>query len=44
MPVENVQKPVSVFLMTFLMKSISLGKEKYGMPEKESGVYTNFIE
>ncbi len=29
--------------MSFLMKSISLGKEKYGMPEKEAGVYTNFI-
>lgn len=29
--------------MSFLMKSIALGKEKYGMPEKEPGVYTNFI-
>ncbi len=29
--------------MSFLMKSISLGKEKYGMPEKEPGVSTNFI-
>lgn len=29
--------------MTFLMKSIALGKEKYGLPEKEAGVYTNFI-
>ena len=29
--------------MTFLMKSIALGKEKYGMPEKESTVFTNFI-
>ncbi len=29
--------------MTFLMKSIALGKEQYGMPEKEPGVATNFI-
>ena len=29
--------------MAFLMKSISLGKEKYGLPEKEKHVYTNFI-
>lgn len=29
--------------MTFLMKSIALGKEKYGLPEKEPGVWTNFI-
>jgi len=29
--------------MTFLMKSIALGKEKYGLPEKEPRVYTNFI-
>ena len=29
--------------MSFLMKSIALGKEKYGLPEKEQGVYTNFI-
>lgn len=29
--------------MTFLMKSIALGKEKYGLPEKEKGVFTNFI-
>lgn len=29
--------------MTFLMKSIALGKEKYGLPEKEVGTYTNFI-
>lgn len=27
----------------FLMKSIKLGKEKYGLPEKESRVVTNFI-
>lgn len=27
----------------FLMKSISLGKEKVGLPEKESRVRTNFI-
>ena len=29
--------------MTFLMKSIALGKEKYGMPEKEQKPFTNFI-
>jgi hypothetical protein len=27
----------------FLMKSISLGKEKNGLPEKENRVRTNFI-
>ncbi|MBE6014873.1 MAG: flavodoxin family protein [Lachnospiraceae bacterium] len=29
--------------MTFLMKSIALGKEKYGLPEKEAMTPTNFI-
>lgn len=29
--------------MAFLMKSIALGKEKYGLPEKEPFVRTNFI-
>lgn len=29
--------------MVFLMKSIALGKEKYGLPEREPSVYTNFI-
>lgn len=29
--------------MTFLMKSIALGKEKYGLPEKEKLQRTNFI-
>ena len=29
--------------MLFLMRSIALGKEKYGLPEKEKGVWTNFI-
>ena len=29
--------------MTFLMKSIALGKEKYGLPEKEVHAWTNFI-
>ena len=29
--------------MTFLMKSIALGKEKYGLPEREEFVRTNFI-
>lgn len=29
--------------MTFLMKSIALGKEAYGLPEKEAKTATNFI-
>ena len=29
--------------MSFLMKSIALGKEKYGLPEKEPACHTNFI-
>jgi multimeric flavodoxin WrbA len=29
--------------MSFLMKSITLGKERYGLPEKETPVATNFI-
>lgn len=29
--------------MSFLMKSIALGKEKYGFPEKEDPIATNFI-
>ena len=29
--------------MSFLMKSIALGKEKYGIPEKEPWVATHFI-
>ena len=29
--------------MAFLMKSIALGREKYGLPEKESRQVTNFI-
>ena len=29
--------------MTFLMKSIQRGKEKYGLPERETGEMTNFI-
>lgn len=29
--------------MTFLMKSIALGKETYGLPEQEARVSTNFI-
>ncbi len=29
--------------MSFLMKSIALGKEKYGLPEKEAPVFTNFV-
>ena len=29
--------------MSFLMKSIALGKEKYGLPETEPHAWTNFI-
>jgi multimeric flavodoxin WrbA len=29
--------------MTFLMKSIELGKEKFGLPEKEDRAWTHFI-
>ena len=30
--------------MAFLIKSIALGKEKFGMPNKEPKVRTNFIK
>ena len=30
--------------MTFLIKSIALGKEKYGLPEREPQILTNFID
>ena len=29
--------------MSFLMKSIALGKEAYGLPKKEAHQWTNFI-
>lgn len=29
--------------MSFLMKSIALGKEKYGLPEKEEHLWTHFV-
>lgn len=29
--------------MVFLMRSIQLGKEKHGLPEKEPFTLTNFI-
>ena len=29
--------------MTFLMRSIALGKEQYGLPQREKGIATNFI-
>ena len=29
--------------MSFIIKSIALGKEKYGLPEKEDSVVTNFV-
>ena len=30
--------------MAFLIKSITLGKERYGLPEKETRVFTHFIK
>lgn len=30
--------------ISFLIKAIQLGKEKYGLPNKEEHVYTNFID
>lgn len=27
----------------FLLKSIQIGKEKFGLPEKEEHLFTNFI-
>ena len=29
--------------MTFLLRSIALGKERYGLPEKEDRVWTHFV-
>ena len=29
--------------MAFLMKSIALGRERYGIPQREPGIHTNFI-
>ena len=29
--------------MSFLIKSIDLGKQQFGLPEKEKSVYTNFV-
>ncbi len=29
--------------MVFLMKSIALGRERYGLPETEEHAWTNFI-
>ena len=29
--------------MVFLMRSIELGKQAYGLPEKEKAVRTNFV-
>ena len=29
--------------MTFLMKSIALGKEQFGLPKKEERVHTHFV-
>ena len=29
--------------MTFLMRSIELGRERYGLPKREEGVWTHFV-
>lgn len=29
--------------MVFLMRSIELGKERYGLPEREPGIWTHFV-
>ena len=29
--------------MTFLMKSIALGRERFGLPEREPRIFTNFV-
>ena len=28
--------------MAFMMKSIQLGKQQFGLPKKESAIFTNF--
>ena len=30
--------------MAFMIKSITLGKEKYNMPENENGTFTSFSD
>ena len=41
---EGIQQMQTLAInMAFLMKSIALGKEKYGLPEKQNKKYTNFI-
>jgi multimeric flavodoxin WrbA len=41
---EGIQQMQTLAInMAFLMKSIALGKEKYGLPEKQKKKYTNFI-
>ena len=30
--------------MAFLMKSIELGKKEYGLPQIETGTFTNFMK
>lgn len=42
--IEGMQTVRALALnMAFLMRSIALGKEKYGLPEYEQPCYTNFI-
>ncbi len=50
MPGEAAQDPEGLQTMrtlarnmSFLMKSIALGKKEYGLPEKEVSQYTNFV-
>ena len=30
--------------MAFMIKSIKLGKEKYGLPKNEKGTFTSFMD
>ena len=30
--------------MAFMLRSIALGKEKYGLPNIERGTFTNFVD
>ena len=45
-PIEPVQMPGAVKCccnMTFLMRCIALGREQFGLPEKEARIATHFI-
>ena len=45
---ENARKRlgetnINVLMMMFLIRSIAQGKEKFGLPEKEKEIRTNFV-